>query len=489
MNLHFDKPRRCYFMFLMLNCAFVLGAQEAHAQGISLPYSGTFSTSADVFSVTNNGSGIGIYAASAGSDGIQGISTASGHSGVYGDATQGYGVYGNSYDIAGVYGVNLSSGDGVLGYSSSGPGIIGETYSSAAGNMGVEGINYGSGNGVVGASSVGGTAGVFGTNGNTGTGVNYGVYGVASTYGVYGTSGANGGIGVYGINTDTTATQDSYGVMGQANIPHGAGVYGVGGADSSGAFGVEGYVGGTSTTPAVYGYSQTTAGIGVEGYGPLGVDGVDSSGTGTGVAGGSNSGYGVYGTSVSGYAGYFQGNVKVTGTITTTGKYFLIDHPADPANKLLRHMSIESDEMKNLYDGIVTTDSHGGATVRLPKWFEALNGDFRYQLTVIGDFAQAIVSEEIQNGAFSIRTSKPNVKVSWLVTGVRHDAWAKAHPMKVEEDKAPEQRGKYLDPASYGLPEDKGVDFNHNHFVAEQPKTPVKPKDIKAVAALNTVGH
>jgi hypothetical protein len=32
------------------------------------------------------------------------------------------------------------------------------------------------------------------------------------------------------------------------------------------------------------------------------------------------------------------------------------------------------------------------ATVQLPEWFSVLNKDFRYQLTVIGQFAQAIVA-------------------------------------------------------------------------------------------------
>ena len=37
--------------------------------------------------------------------------------------------------------------------------------------------------------------------------------------------------------------------------------------------------------------------------------------------------------------------------------------------------------MKNIYDGVTRTDGRGYATVRLPRWFQALNGDFRYQLT------------------------------------------------------------------------------------------------------------
>jgi trimeric autotransporter adhesin len=66
--------------------------------------------------------------------------------------------------------------------------------------------------------------------------------------------------------------------------------------------------------------------------------------------------------------------------------------------------------------------------VKLPDWFEALNRDFRYQLTVMGQFAQAIVAKGVENGGFAIKTSKPNVMVSWQVTGIRQDAFAKRAP-------------------------------------------------------------
>jgi hypothetical protein len=89
----------------------------------------------------------------------------------------------------------------------------------------------------------------------------------------------------------------------------------------------------------------------------------------------------------------------------------------------------------NIYTGNVTTDTRGEATVQLPKWFEVLNADFRYQLTVIGQFAQAIVASKIQNHQFTIRTNAPNVEVSWQVTSVRRDAYAKAHPLVVEAEK------------------------------------------------------
>jgi hypothetical protein len=111
--------------------------------------------------------------------------------------------------------------------------------------------------------------------------------------------------------------------------------------------------------------------------------------------------------------------------------------------------------MKNVYDGVVVTDNEGFAVVFLPDWFEALNRDFRYQLTVIGRFAQAIVDTEIANNRFTIRTDHPSVKVSWQVTGIRRDPWANAHRIVVEEEKPADEQGTYLAPEVYGQPRSK----------------------------------
>jgi hypothetical protein len=46
--------------------------------------------------------------------------------------------------------------------------------------------------------------------------------------------------------------------------------------------------------------------------------------------------------------------------------------------------NVESPDMKNVYDGVVTLDDNGEAEIELPDWFGALNKDFRYQLTAIG---------------------------------------------------------------------------------------------------------
>ncbi len=100
---------------------------------------------------------------------------------------------------------------------------------------------------------------------------------------------------------------------------------------------------------------------------------------------------------------------------------------------------------------------HGNATIELPGYFSALNRDFRYQLTVIGEFAQAIVAQEVHNNRFTIRTNKPRVKVSWQVTGIRQDAYANAHRIQIEEDKPAEERRHYLHPEIFGQPEEKSV--------------------------------
>ncbi len=152
-------------------------------------------------------------------------------------------------------------------------------------------------------------------------------------------------------------------------------------------------------------------------------------------------------------------HVDVVGTLSKGGGSFKIDHPLDPANKYLYHSFVESPDMKNIYDGNITTDDAGLATVTLPEWFEALNRDFRYHLTVIGQFAQAIVASKMANNRFSIRTNKPNVKVSWQVTGIRQDAFANANRIPVEVEKAPRDRGHYLYPELFGAPETARIGY------------------------------
>ena len=111
----------------------------------------------------------------------------------------------------------------------------------------------------------------------------------------------------------------------------------------------------------------------------------------------------VYGESSFGLAGQFVGSVNISGTLTKGGGSFKIDHPLDPANKYLSHSFVESPDMMNVYNGNVTLDDSGEAWVALPDWFDALNRDFRYQLTAIGAPAPNLyVATKVSGNRFRI---------------------------------------------------------------------------------------
>jgi hypothetical protein len=186
-----------------------------------------------------------------------------------------------------------------------------------------------------------------------------------------------------------------------------------------------------------------------------------SSTHGTGVVGMSATGVGVYGEADPGArAGLFQGSVLVQGSfeVVSGNKNFKIDHPLDPKTRYLSHTCVESSEMKNVYDGVAQLDEDGAASVDLPEWFEALNGDFRYQLTAVGGAAPNLhVAEEISENRFTIAGGEEGMNVCWQVTGSREDAWAAANPFEVEQMKSEEDRGRYLQPDLYGAPEELRV--------------------------------
>ena len=149
------------------------------------------------------------------------------------------------------------------------------------------------------------------------------------------------------------------------------------------------------------------------------------------------------------HALYADGDATVTGNLSKGGGGFRIDHPVDPANKYLYHSFVESPDMMNVYSGNVILGSEGKATVELPDWFEALNRDFRYQLTSIGSLDPTCISRKVSDGSFEIMGS-PQQEVSWQVTGIRQDAWANAHRVPVEVEKKPADRGRYLHPELFG---------------------------------------
>jgi hypothetical protein len=167
----------------------------------------------------------------------------------------------------------------------------------------------------------------------------------------------------------------------------------------------------------------------------------------------------------------FVGDVDVSGTLTASNKQFVIDHPVDPENRVLVHASVESSERLVVYSGNVTCDEAGEARVTLPDWLEALATDFRYQLTCLGGHASVFVAGEIQDGAFVIGGGAAGLRVSWQVTGVRQDAWARANVLEVELDKPESERGFYHNPDAFGRTLTSSVHWpRHQGMVEQHPK-------------------
>jgi len=311
----------------------------------------------------------------------------------------GHGLYGNSESGYGVYGRNVTTEcDGALGGSAGvyGGGCAGGTGVLGRGRTGVKGEST-TGDGVLGTSSA------------------------ADKSGVYGVTTVSDGFGVFGRNQGTMATG------------------GLGNYDS-GAFGQShngnrGYLG--------------TDNAGVLGFGSAGGNGVEAT---------SSTGDALHAFSTAGRAGYFvgavqiTGNLSVSGTVSKGGGTFTIDHPLDPENRTLAHSFVESPEMMNVYDGVVVLGENGQAVVELPAYFEALNRDFRYQLTCVGGYAPVFIAEEVSESRFKIAGGAAGLKVSWQITGVRRDAWAETHRVVVEADKPEDERGRFLHPEAFGMP-------------------------------------
>lgn len=475
----------------------------------------------------DSSSGVGVFATSGplspGVDNIPmvNIAAAVGHSisdaGVWGESRQDIGVVGRSTlshgvlgvtfaptipnqppEAHGVFGVSVAGGNGVVGLVGDATGVVGNSIRGT----GVRGLS-GTGPGVVGESASSVWPGVLGRNpagmgvagegdiavlGSSGT--RFGVVGVsAGQAGVLGSSGT--GTGVLG---ESFAAGES-GVLGRSR--GGSGVVGESAADAGVLGRGIGILAGESADAGVRGVQfSVQGGTGVDGTSVLGtgVEGLSFGAVGVrgqgrdvgvhGVATSTNdrSAAGILGEKLGdprvGFAGLFLGNVGIAGNLGIAGSLskagggFEIDHPLDPANRYLRHSFVESPEMLNVYSGNVTTDANGAASVELPDYFEALNSDFRYQLTVLGQFAQAIVAEEIENNRFTIRTDQPQVKVSWQVTGIRRDPWAVRHRIAVDAEKAEEEKGRYLHPELWGQPEEtrmaRGGDRDHEQSRARE---------------------
>jgi hypothetical protein len=362
----------------------------------------------------------------------------------------------------------VSSAGTAGAFSSLKAGSSGLTAAGGPGNASVAGgsgfiatggaNNADGGPGGVGGSFTGGDGLGLGSSGGNGIVVNGGFAGTVATGGA-GVSAVGGGAG-------PNATGGA-GVVGQGGSPSsssglaGPGVSGVGGISfNGGSSGVEGTGGAPAGAGVVaMGSSSDPGGDGVEAFAGSG--------------------------SPTGLAGSFSGDVGVTGNLSVSGtKSFKIDHPLDPANKYLYHAAVESSEVLNLYTGNVTLGPDGTAVVQLPEWFDALNKDFRYQLTAIGGPGPGLhIAQEIQDRSFRIAGGQSGMKVSWQVTGVRQDAWEKAHPMAVEMAKPPNERGYYINPDLFGEPPEKAIDWARHPQLMKRMKD-TQEKQVKQMQVM-----
>lgn len=356
----------------------------------------TFSGSVGVrlLNTTGNGNGAAIYATSTAAPALSAVNGAGNAIKVVHNGTDGTGagVLINTATATGLNVANSKSGTAINASTASGTGV--SATGSGYGVVGTATASYGYGayfnGGTLGSYAYGGTYGAYGYGGT------YGVYGSSGSYGVYGTNSTSGNYGVYGAG-------GQYAVAGN-------------GGSTAAVRGDNGYVGGYFVGGSWGAYTECSGTSG--GYGFMSKN--------------SNS---------DGYAIWATGNVNVTGTLSKAAGSFRIDHPLDPKNKWLSHSFVESPDMMNVYNGNVTLDSSGNATVTLPSYFNALNKEFRYQLTCIGGHADVYISSEVAGNSFKIGGGKAGLKVSWQVTGIRQDDYAKAHPIVVEAAKAGAERG------------------------------------------------
>ena len=186
--------------------------------------------------------------------------------------------------------------------------------------------------------------------------------------------------------------------------------------------------------------------------------------SGTGVWAASASSYGIFGQSSSGYAGYFSGPVHITGNLSKGSGSFVIDHPLDPENKLLRHNFVESPENLLIYRGKAELNEKGEARVELPDYFKALTKEEEasIHLTPVG---MPFLTGAEWNNDFSgiIIYGDPNRDVFWEVLADRDDPVIHELGRPVEEEKGPDNKlcdkGKLLYPKAYGYPESMGRDY------------------------------
>ncbi len=368
----------------------------------------------------------------------------------------GWAIFGDASLGGGGRGIMGSGGEcGVYGYHGSQTSVLGRLgYYDNTYYYGVFGQNKRTNTGTIHYGIYGNAEGKV--TGGSGTDKNIAVRGRAGNHnlmnvGVFGDVGTSAGTNNYGVYGDATSTATAYGVYGKAHDcttgygVYGEGMYGVYGYYNSSHYG---YLG--SNQYGVYGRATSANGdAGVYGYNGSGAWGALGYYTGSTV-----------------YAGYFSGNVNITGSISKGSGSFLIDHPLDPLNKTLRHNFVESPGNLCIYPGKIKLDASGKAEVKMPDYYIALvkEEEAIAQITPVGkpfltgcewskDFTTLIIYGE------------PDREIYYSVIADRDDPVIHQLYKPVEEEKGNGNftKGKLLYPKAYGYPKEMGEDYESNH--------------------------
>jgi|26BtaG_2_1085354.scaffolds.fasta_scaffold00001_104 hypothetical protein len=479
------------------------GFHGAHSQANGLIATGG---SSSIITFPNSGTGAAI------SGRLYGLTSMS-------TSFNGLGIVGIGDNIGGI--PQRPLGIGVLGYGYQ-TGVFGDSgYFSQIGVYGVaEGDAVFGGAGVYGENLGGLGEGAFGNSSNVGV-RGYGAHGailessLSEGFGAVAwniaTTGADR-VGLLAIGQNSTLMGfPGAGAILIGNLHGGAG-FGKS-ATSTGLVGAGNNITQVSLAPNGSGVAGTGTRMGVFGKATQGSNGMGLAGIGNnlstittpnegaGIAGaGFNIGVFGHATNSTGFGIYSSGNMHAIGNFTSTGnissptgilniadasivnnvnvgatltahtvlatdltasgvKNFIIDDPRDPANKFLKHASIESNEILNLYRGVATFDGSGQVIVHLPDYYEAINKNESYQLTPIGAaMPNLYIAEKVNMGTFVIAGGVPGKEVSWTITAERNDPYIRNNPhtRNMVVDKGAE-RGLYLAPEAYGQQPDKGI--------------------------------
>ena len=127
-----------------------------------------------------------------------------------------------------------------------------------------------------------------------------------------------------------------------------------------------------------------------------------------------------------------DGGLNVPGPVSKASGTWKIDHPLDPANKILRHGFVEAPEYVNIYRGVVRL-VNGKATVNIDEYFGmmfgtfwAVNTDIMVSALQNQEGGTVVWPEGKMTGAtlnITCADEACNDEIAWMVTGRRRDPY------------------------------------------------------------------